>query len=99
MKKIIEKADITMTIVEKNLTEWYEELGFKKKYIEQGIDQGELIDKQHILIKLLSKKFGLTEKERGLINSITDLEMLDKALEEIIFAETKKEILDNLATF
>ena len=64
--------------------------------IEQGIKQGELTDKQNILIKLLSKKHGLEEDEKEYIKSITDIEKLETALEEILFSKDKKQVLDCL---
>ena len=67
-----------------------------KKMLEQGIKQGELADKQNILIKLLSKKHGLEENQKEYIRSITDIEKLDTALEEILFSKDKKQVLDCL---
>jgi predicted transposase/invertase (TIGR01784 family) len=64
--------------------------------MKQGIEQGELIDKQNVLIKQLSKKFGLTEEEKEYIKSITNPSKLDAALEEILFTGVKQYILDLL---
>lgn len=62
----------------------------------KGLKEGELLDKQHILIKQLSRKFGLTEEETQLIRSIKNLERLEKALDDIIFADSKNMILECL---
>jgi hypothetical protein len=67
-----------------------------KEYGESLIKQGELIDKQNVLIKLLSKKFGLTDEEKEYIKSITNPSKLDEALEEILFTGVKQDILDLL---
>ena len=76
------------------LTESLEKI--KQESFEQGIDKGELADKQNILISQLSKKHGLTEEEKEYIKSITDFEKLDAALEEILFSKDKKQVLDYL---
>lgn len=41
MKRIITTEGINMTLVEKNITEWAEELGLKDEYIKKGIKEGE----------------------------------------------------------
>ena len=38
----------------------------------------------------------MEEEEKEFIKSITDLEKLDAALEEILFSEDKKQVLDCL---
>jgi hypothetical protein len=60
------------------LTESLEKI--KQESFEQGIEKGELIDKQNILIKLLIKKYGLDKEEKKYIKSITDFKKLDAAL-------------------
>ena len=49
-------------------------------------EEGILLDKQEVLIRLISNKFGITGEERHLINSGNDLMKLDQALDEILFA-------------
>jgi predicted transposase/invertase (TIGR01784 family) len=64
--------------------------------MKQGIEQGELIDKQNVLIKQLSKKFGLSDEEKEYIKSITNPSKLDAALDEFVFSETKAQVLESL---
>jgi len=64
--------------------------------IEQGIQQGMWKEKQYILTQQLNRKFHLKESEKILINKINDLKKLDQALERILFAENKDEILNLL---
>ncbi|MBN2736248.1 MAG: Rpn family recombination-promoting nuclease/putative transposase [Spirochaetales bacterium] len=58
-----------------------------------GIQRGELQDKQTILIRLMDKKFGLTSVEKTTILKCKNRDLLDNALEEILFAETKEIVL------
>ena len=67
-----------------------------KEYGESLIKKGELLDKQKVLIKQLSKKFGLSAKEKEFIKTITNFKKLDKALDEFVFSETKQQVLDCL---
>ncbi|OHD20510.1 MAG: hypothetical protein A2Y34_17940 [Spirochaetes bacterium GWC1_27_15] len=67
-----------------------------KEGIEKGKEKGELLDKQNVLIKLITKKFGITDNEKELIKKTTDLEKLDIALEDILFIDNKDEILSKL---
>lgn len=63
---------------------------------EEGLQQGEILDKQRVLQKLLNKKFGLTDQERELMLKQYNPEILDNALDKIIFANTKEEVLSVL---
>ena len=84
------------------VTSW-ERMGIEKG-IEQGIEKGKkegerigrLEDKQEVLIRLLNRKFGLTEGEHDRIESIADPEKLDTALDVILSATTKEEVLAKL---
>ena len=60
----------------------------------EGKREGLIEDKQEILIRQLSKKFGLDNKEKELIKSIKDKEKLDKALDLILDANNKEEVLN-----
>lgn len=62
----------------------------------KGMKEGELLNQQHILIKLLSRKFGLTEAEKELICSTDNLEKLEKAIEETVFKDSKSQLLNYL---
>lgn len=57
---------------------------------------GTLNDRREMLVRLASKKFGLTDKERRLIEDCDDLERLALAIDELVFAETKKQVLAKL---
>ena len=61
--------------------------------IQVGIEKGTLLEKQHVLIRLLSRKFGLTEEEKAYIKGIEDSGILEKGLDEILFAESKEQVL------
>ena len=60
---------------------------------EQHILEGKVKDKQDVLIKQLSKKFTLSGEEKEIIREIEDPEILDQGLDEILFAETKEQVL------
>ena len=52
-----------------------------------------MLDKQDVLIRQLSRKFGITDEEKNLIKSVNDPAMLDRALDEILFADAKEDVL------
>jgi flagellar biosynthesis/type III secretory pathway protein FliH len=76
-----------MTIAEKLRKEGMEQ------GIEKGIEEGKIQEKQQVLIRQLTKKYSLTEQDRQHISSITDPDKLDRALDEIVVAETKVQVL------
>ena len=82
----IDGGKIMPTIVDK----WIE------KGMEKGIEKGELNEKRSILTKLMVKKFTLTDEERALINQVEDFEKLDRALDVILSAENKQQVLQCL---
>ena len=59
-------------------------------------NEGTLADRREVLIRLIEKKFGLTEEERSLIGTIDDLDRLAAALDEILFADSKQQVLEEL---
>jgi hypothetical protein len=61
--------------------------------LQVGIEKGTLLEKQDVLIRQLSKKFGLTEEEKSFIKGIEDAGILEKGLDEILFAESKDQVL------
>ena len=63
---------------------------------EEGMQQGLLLEKQKVLQRLLDKKFGLTDQEKNFISRQFDPDLLDKALDEILFANSKEEVLNHL---
>ena len=84
------------------VTSW-ERMGIEKG-IEQGIEKGKkegeqigrLEEKQEVLMRQLERKFCLTSKERDRIRSTIDAEKLDSALDVILSANTKEEVLAKL---
>lgn len=64
--------------------------------IEQGIEKGEIIDKQNVLIKLISRKFGVSDSEKIIIRETDSPEILDAALDIILFAKSKSEVISAL---
>ena len=63
---------------------------------EEGRQEGRVIEKQDVLIRLLSRKFGLTDAERQLIQATDDTAALDAALDELVVAERKEAVLEKL---
>lgn len=64
-----------------------------QKGMQQGMQQGELMGKSTALIKLMNRKFSLSAEEESLIKSVQDQLLLDRALEEVLFAKEKIEVL------
>ena len=63
---------------------------------QEGLEHGELQDKQHVLARLLAKRFSLSDPERERIESCEDRDALDAALDEIVVAEAKEAVLAKL---
>ncbi len=63
---------------------------------EEGMQQGFLLDKQKVLQRQLDRKFGLTDQEKNFISRQFDPDLLDKALDEFVFANSKEEVLKHL---
>ena len=55
-----------------------------------------LATKQSDLIRLLSLKYGLTESEKRFINSVSDTNKLDMAIEKIVTSDLKQDVMDAL---
>ena len=68
----------------------------EKKGKKEGKAEGERSDKQQVLTRLLERKFSLEEAEREEIAQTESAERLDAAIDEILFATTKEEVLDKL---
>ena len=79
-----------MTYAEELLQEGLE------KGIERGIERGALAERRSVLTRQLSRRFSLTEDERGRIASCEDPDALDAALDEFVVAETKEAVLAKL---
>ena len=63
---------------------------------QKGEIKGELKAQHKTLIRQLQKRFGLTPKEIEKIESVSSVEKLDTALDMILTAETKEQVLEKL---
>ena len=54
-----------------------------------------LLEKKDVLVRLLSRKFGITEEKKNVIKSVgvNDPAMLDRALDRILFSDAKEVVL------
>lgn len=66
---------------------------FAEKLEKRGIQKG----RHDTLIRQLDKKFGISEKEKELIRHCYELEKVENALDEILDAKTKEEVLKHLS--
>jgi predicted transposase/invertase (TIGR01784 family) len=64
--------------------------------LQEGIKEGTLKDKRDVVKRQLRKKFGLSEDEAARIDCIENLEALDAALDEIIDAGEKRQVMEKL---
>jgi hypothetical protein len=83
--------EVLMTTAEKLRKEGME-IGLEEGLIK-GMEEGTLRKQQEVLIKLVNKKFGITEQESDRIRNYADTQKLDLALETILFADTKETVL------
>ena len=65
----------------------------RKEGKKEGIEQTELLEKQNILIRLLSKKFKISDKEKKSIRKLKSPELLDRALDKVLFTDKKDDIM------
>ncbi|TVQ18486.1 MAG: hypothetical protein EA382_17650 [Spirochaetaceae bacterium] len=68
-----------------------------KQGLEQGLEQGSLQRSREVLIRLVNRKFGLTDAERERIMACEDQSALDAALDEILDAGSKAQVLARLS--
>ena len=68
----------------------------EKTTAEVLIEQGMRQEKQFLLIHLLNQKFGIKEQEKILIKKTNDPEKLNQAIDRILSAENKEEVLNVL---
>ena len=66
-------------------------------YAEQMRTEGRLQDKQQVLVRQLSRKFALTDADRRRIEETENTELLDAALDEVVTAESKEQVLGKLS--
>ncbi len=67
-----------------------------KQGLEQGMEKGSLASRRETLARQLDRKFGLTHTERGRIMVCDDQGALDAALDQILDADTKAQVLARL---
>jgi len=63
---------------------------------KEGRKEGRISEKQGVLKKLLSRKFGIDAKDEERILRQRDPDKLDDALEAVLFAASREEVLDRL---
>jgi predicted transposase YdaD len=61
--------------------------------IRKGKREGKIEEKQQVLVRQLKRKFVLSEEENELILAVVDPDVLNRALDEIITAESKEAVL------
>ncbi len=68
----------------------------KEEGKEEGREAGRIEGEHKTLIRLLEKKFGLSEEEKELVRSTEELEKIEAALDELLDAEMKEQVLVHL---
>ena len=63
----------------------------------EGQTIGRLQDKQQVLVRQLLRKFALTDADRRRIEETENTELLDAALDEVVTAESKEQVLGKLS--
>ncbi|RKX83135.1 MAG: hypothetical protein DRP57_08510 [Spirochaetes bacterium] len=96
MKYIVETENIDAGKISKLLKEKLKEEDVMPTIAQRWLREGELLKQQEVIIKQLDKKFGLKEEEKEYIRGVTDRKKLDKVIEEILFCESKEELLGYL---
>ena len=69
---------------------------YAEELMTRGREEGRVTDKQDVLIRQLTLKFGLTDAERQRIRGADDTVALDAALDELVVAERKEAVLGKL---
>ena len=67
-----------------------------EKGIEKGKEKGRVEGEHNTLIRQLDKKFGLSDEEKDLVRRTDNLEKIEAALDEILDADTKEQVLAHL---
>ena len=66
----------------------------KLEGIHEGKLEGEILDKQHVLLRLLEKKFGsIDETEKEKVMNTRDRDRLDRAIDRLLDANSIEEVL------
>lgn len=64
---------------------------------QRGKKEGRVEGEHITLIRLVDKKFGISEEEKHMIRQTKDLGKIEAALDEFVFADTKSQVLEQLA--
>ena len=65
--------------------------------IHEGKLEGEILEKQHVLLRLLEKKFGgIDETEKEKVMNVRDRNRLDRAIDRLLDAKSIEEVLKPL---
>jgi hypothetical protein len=70
-----------------------EAMSAAETYEKRGETRGRMQAKHQVLTRQLERKFGLTDEERRRIASESAPDKLDAALDALVFAESKDEVL------
>ncbi|MDZ7794204.1 MAG: hypothetical protein U5P10_11115 [Spirochaetia bacterium] len=68
----------------------------EKRGIQRGMERGIQKGEHNTLIRLLDRKFSLSEEEKELVHNTEKLEKIEAALDELVFAERKEQVLAHL---
>ncbi|MFP4268934.1 MAG: hypothetical protein ACLFQW_13135, partial [Spirochaetaceae bacterium] len=80
---------------EKERAMTYEEVA-EKRGLVKGMEKGRIEGEHNTLIRQLDRKFCLSEEEKELVRSTEELEKIEAALDEILEADTKEQVLGHL---
>ncbi|MCI0694619.1 Rpn family recombination-promoting nuclease/putative transposase [candidate division KSB1 bacterium] len=97
LEKLLEESNLKGEEVMPTLAQRWIDEGMEKG-MEKGIEKGYLLDRQEVLIMLLSTRFHLNEDEKQFIREVNDIEKLTAALKMVATAKTKEEVLESLQT-
>lgn len=95
LEKMLEESELKGEKIMPTLAQRWIEQGMEKG-MEKGLEKGYLLDRQEVLIMLLSTRFQLNEGEKQIIRGITEIEKLTAALKSVVAAQTKEEVLSTL---
>ena len=70
---------------------------FAQEMVEKGVEKGSLQRSRDVLVRLVDRKFTLTDSERDRILSCDDSAALDAALDEFALADDKASVLSKLS--
>ena len=91
-----DKKEIIIEKIDKIIKDGGETMTIAMRLRKDGKIEGKIEEKQETLIRLLSKKFGITEEDTLFINNCSNPKKLDNALDEILFADNKIKVLNCL---